>query len=379
MSNDRGYIYIASNPSMPGLVKVGKTTTSPNQRMSELHSTGVPTPFSVEFAASVVDCHASERRVHRALADHRVAINREFFRVEVRIAIERALRHLINYEIVSFKEAHGIKEIEAKIAKEKESAAVLEANRQARIAAEEAALLNDAKQRVGQLKEEISKLNRSFEGLGPRPILKEQSGLSIALWFFSYPVPIGWITWVGALNVFSSRHEEVGVLCVFLLVVGWLSRASRNDDEEGFRKKDAPFAALAEKISPLQSELDELISRFPTDGETTKNHNKLTTDLKTEPNTFAPMQTLPRSVLKNNIQLKADSRKKIQSTDAAKADFKIRWSYDSRNDILVELQTGEIFGAKDFFRESSGFEIRENRWANFHEVDFIRGDHPYGI
>ena len=35
------YIYILSNPSMPNLIKVGKTTKHPSKRMSELHSTGV--------------------------------------------------------------------------------------------------------------------------------------------------------------------------------------------------------------------------------------------------------------------------------------------------------------------------------------------------
>ena len=42
MAGEFGYVYILTNPSMPGLVKVGKTTNTPNQRMSELHSTGVP-------------------------------------------------------------------------------------------------------------------------------------------------------------------------------------------------------------------------------------------------------------------------------------------------------------------------------------------------
>ena len=55
MAGEFGYVYILTNPSMPGLVKVGKTTTTPNQRMSELHSTGVPTPFELEFSISVND------------------------------------------------------------------------------------------------------------------------------------------------------------------------------------------------------------------------------------------------------------------------------------------------------------------------------------
>lgn len=47
------FVYVLTNPSMPGLVKVGKTTTSPGQRMAELHTTGVPTAFELEFCAEV--------------------------------------------------------------------------------------------------------------------------------------------------------------------------------------------------------------------------------------------------------------------------------------------------------------------------------------
>jgi hypothetical protein len=45
----RGYIYVLSNPSMPGIVKVGRTFREPRARAAELSaSTGVPTPFKIE-------------------------------------------------------------------------------------------------------------------------------------------------------------------------------------------------------------------------------------------------------------------------------------------------------------------------------------------
>ena len=43
-----GYVYIMTNPAMPGLVKIGSTTLLPDERARQLSSsTGVPRPFQV--------------------------------------------------------------------------------------------------------------------------------------------------------------------------------------------------------------------------------------------------------------------------------------------------------------------------------------------
>ena len=51
-----GYIYIMINPSYPNLVKIGKTSRSPEERAAELSQTsGVPTPFYVAYEELVKD------------------------------------------------------------------------------------------------------------------------------------------------------------------------------------------------------------------------------------------------------------------------------------------------------------------------------------
>jgi hypothetical protein len=80
---EQGWVYVLVNPSLPGLVKVGRTTRLPSTRVAELsQATGVATPFILVFEQAFVDCIAAERDIHAALdrCGMRVARNREFFR-----------------------------------------------------------------------------------------------------------------------------------------------------------------------------------------------------------------------------------------------------------------------------------------------------------
>jgi hypothetical protein len=74
------FVYILINEAMPGLIKIGRTTTSVKQRISELNSpAGIPLPFTCYYAARVEDCVKVERKLHEAFGDHRVRDKREFF------------------------------------------------------------------------------------------------------------------------------------------------------------------------------------------------------------------------------------------------------------------------------------------------------------
>ena len=82
-----GWVYVLTNPAMPGLVKIGLTTRNPSARAAELTAaTGVPAPFVIAWCRAVSDCAFVESAVHRLLDDRRVSGKREFFRCDVKTA-----------------------------------------------------------------------------------------------------------------------------------------------------------------------------------------------------------------------------------------------------------------------------------------------------
>jgi hypothetical protein len=94
---EQGWIYVLVNSSLPGLVKVGRTSRSTQERVAELSAaTRVPTPFVLAFDQEFEDCVAAEQSVHAELErrGQRIAANREFFRGSpaeiVRVVLEVA-------------------------------------------------------------------------------------------------------------------------------------------------------------------------------------------------------------------------------------------------------------------------------------------------
>lgn len=82
---------------MPGLIKVGFTTTSLTQRLSELNTTGVPEDFIVGASFFMADPQSCESAVHSLLAQYRIRDQREFFRVDLKSALEASLPTILSY------------------------------------------------------------------------------------------------------------------------------------------------------------------------------------------------------------------------------------------------------------------------------------------
>lgn len=81
----RGWIYCLSNKSIPGMLKIGQTKNSPQTRADQLFTSGVPTPFKIEFAKNVENYDKKEKTIHSLLEKFTVRVNqkREFFEISV--------------------------------------------------------------------------------------------------------------------------------------------------------------------------------------------------------------------------------------------------------------------------------------------------------
>ena len=81
----KGFVYIMSNPSFSDeIIKIGYSDRDPNHfRKNELDTTGVPTPFVVEYIAIVEEPYQIEKEVHSNLAEFRESKNREFFKCKL--------------------------------------------------------------------------------------------------------------------------------------------------------------------------------------------------------------------------------------------------------------------------------------------------------
>ncbi len=81
MKKPVGRVYILTNQAMPGLVKIGFTKNSVEERVRELFTTGVPSEFKIEFQIECRDPEGVEQAIHERLASDRHGSNREFFKM----------------------------------------------------------------------------------------------------------------------------------------------------------------------------------------------------------------------------------------------------------------------------------------------------------
>jgi hypothetical protein len=82
--NGLSWVYIMSNPTMPGYYKIGYTKNTPEERAKQIsNATGVIVPMEVEWAFHCYNGFALEQECHHKLEKYRVNNNREFFQMSL--------------------------------------------------------------------------------------------------------------------------------------------------------------------------------------------------------------------------------------------------------------------------------------------------------
>lgn len=132
----KGFVYIMTNPDMPGLLKVGMTKKVPTERVKDddLFSTGIPSRFIVQYFALFDDMVKAERLAHRKLSKFRHA--KEFFKIDVETAIQaiestgipfqaRHSKPEYDRRIVELKAEQHRKQVADSLRQEKEEKAIL--------------------------------------------------------------------------------------------------------------------------------------------------------------------------------------------------------------------------------------------------------------
>ena len=88
------WVYVLSNASMPGALKIGYTALKPDKRAKQLsRSTGVASPFIVEYSFQCFNAESLEGELHKFFNPYRINNNREFFRLSLD-EVKKAVKNL---------------------------------------------------------------------------------------------------------------------------------------------------------------------------------------------------------------------------------------------------------------------------------------------
>ncbi|WP_125721635.1 GIY-YIG nuclease family protein [Flavobacterium ustbae] len=87
VGENAGYIYIMRNTTMErNIYKIGLTTKLTDERAKQLSKTSVPDHFYIMREWAVKDCKKAEKEIHEILKNYRISSNREFFKLDMRLA-----------------------------------------------------------------------------------------------------------------------------------------------------------------------------------------------------------------------------------------------------------------------------------------------------
>jgi hypothetical protein len=95
---------------MAGLIKIGCTKRSPEERKRELsRATGVPIDFEIEYEIYSTDIKRIEKEIHFKLSDYK--FGKEFFKIDIDTAIDILRKKVEELRLETESKTNGINEL----------------------------------------------------------------------------------------------------------------------------------------------------------------------------------------------------------------------------------------------------------------------------
>lgn len=341
-----GSVYIFSNPSLHGQLKVGFTLNSVGKRLGELNSsTSIPTKFVVEYYVELEDSetYKIEQATHAELQRAGHHHGKEFFKCTV-VDCKNAIARVIAKHRVIVLHAEDAELTRQRVAWEKE-----------RIQAEQTRLNREA-----ELERKLSEAEQAIKDRYQVMLDRISDPGRYLYWWLGFSTGFVFLIyfWDTAKGISGGGFVFA---CIAGAVVALFARSYEESDKQqstGYlikvRERDAAVASVRAKLTTSK----------PSQGVA-----------KSSPNTNMAAKTTGTSAPAPPIG-------KTISRLPKTPEFSSRWIFDCATRILGEIETGTILGESSYLYEAVGFSLIQFRpgkstWANFFEVHFLNGNHPF--
>lgn len=243
----KGWVYVITNKSMPGLVKIGYSLKDPEARAAELNHTGTPYPYLVDYEVLVENPRDIEQKVHNLLKGKKEG--KEWFRCSPEEAIA-AIKSVIGSQIITEQFKRADRERAEAIRRQKEAEEI------AKRKAEEA-----RRQQLLALENKRQEIISRYE-----PLLKKALP-NIDFWevFFGMFFVIGIVVWM-ILDGSGKRTDSCdGVRELILIAIGaffitpfiknWIEKDAKKSEQYQsiLKKRDEELAEVEKEISKLKN------------------------------------------------------------------------------------------------------------------------------
>lgn len=341
-----GSVYVFSNPSLHGQLKVGFTSNSIGERLSQLNSsTSIPTKFVVEYYVELEDfeTYKIEQAAHAELVSAGHHHGKEFFKCTV-VDCKNAIARVIAKHRVIVLHAEDAELTRQRVAREKE-----------RIQAEQT-LLN----RAAELERKLSEAEQAIKD--------------------RYQVMLDRISYPGRYLYWWLSLSTAFVLLIYF----W-------DTAKGISGGGFVFACTAGAVVALFAKGYEESEKQQSSAYLTKLRERDTevATVRAKPNSYKPIQGAAKSSNGATVAARAfntvSSATPIGKTIREIASQQLEnsgtaeWLFEAKSGDLYEIQSAMLFNKKYYQRKEKGFLVLMFKFAEYPTVYFLENDNPNGL